>query len=123
MELPNPPPSSGLSLDAKVAIAGVVSAAFTTAGVAFQKLNGTHSGNVFISVWLLIANLCFLPTFLIGNKVFLMGGNMSLFQPVTALNYVFTMVLASIYFGEAIPSGRWFGCGLIVMGVIACLRS
>jgi drug/metabolite transporter (DMT)-like permease len=123
MQLPPPPSSPALSLDTKVALLGVFSAALTTAGVFFQKLNGVRAGNPFLSGWLLLATICFFPTFVIANKVFLMGGRMSLFAPATALTYVFTMIVGSLYFGEVIPAGRWWGCALIVAGVVAVVRS
>jgi drug/metabolite transporter (DMT)-like permease len=123
MQLPPPPPSPALSLDAKVALLGIASAALTSAGVFFQKLNGVRAGNAILNGWLILAIICFYPTFFIANKVFLMGGRMSLFAPATALTYVFTMMLGSFYFGEVIPVGRWLGCALIVAGVVAVVRS
>ncbi len=112
-----------LTLNTKVALLGMGSAALTTLGIFFQKLNGVRAGNAYFSGWLFLATVCFFPTFVIANKVFLMGGRMSLFVPATALTYVFTMFVGSFYFGESIPSGRWIGCALIVAGVIAVVRS
>jgi drug/metabolite transporter (DMT)-like permease len=105
------------TLDTKVALLGLCTAALTAAGIFFQKLNGTRGGNLFVSGWLVLAIVCFFPTFLIANKVFLMGGRMSLFVPATAMTYVFSMVTGRLYFGEEVSVARWAGCALIVAGV------
>ncbi|HZU81611.1 MAG TPA: hypothetical protein VE987_01785 [Polyangiaceae bacterium] len=111
-----------LSLDTKVAILGLCTAVLTAAGIFFQKLNGVRAGNPLVSGWLALAVICFFPTFVIGNKVFLMGGRMSLFIPVTAATYVFSMLIGRFYFGEEVSWARWFGCALIVAGVGAIAR-
>jgi drug/metabolite transporter (DMT)-like permease len=105
------------TLDTKVALLGLCTAALTAAGLFFQKLNGTRGGNLFVSGWLVLAIICFFPTFLIANKVFLMGGRMSLFVPATAMTYVFSMLTGRLYFGEEVSFARWVGCALIVAGV------
>jgi len=116
-----PPPvdqaRSLLALDTKVILFGLCTAALTAAGTFFQKLNGVRFGNAFLSGWLLLAAICFFPTFIITNKVFLMGGRMSLFVPATAAAYVFSMLVGRYYFGEEVSYNRWFGCALIVVGV------
>jgi drug/metabolite transporter (DMT)-like permease len=106
-----------LALDTKVALLGLCTAALTAAGIFFQKVNGTRGGNLFVSGWLVLAITCFFPTFLIANKVFLMGGRMSLFVPATAMTYVFSMLAGRLYFGEEVSFTRWAGCALIVAGV------
>ena len=108
--------------DAEVAVWGLCTAALTAAGIFFQKLNGVRSGHPLVSPWLALAVICFFPTFVIANKIFLMGGRMSLFVPVTAANYVFSMVVSRYYFGEEVSYTRWFGCALIVAGVTAIAR-
>ena len=105
-----------------VVLWGLVTAALTSAGIFFQKLNGVRSGNPLVSGWLLLAVICFFPTFVIANKVFLMGGRMSLFVPVTAANYVFSMVISRYCFGEEVSYSRWFGCALIIAGVTTIAR-
>jgi uncharacterized membrane protein len=118
----NPVPAqarSFLTSDAGVALWGLVTAALTSAGIFFQKLNGVRSGHPLFSGWLALAVICFFPTFVIANKVFLMGGRMSLFVPATAATYVFSMVISRYYFGEDVSYARWFGCALILAGVTA----
>lgn len=104
-------------LDANVILLGLSTAALTAAGTFFQKVNGVRVGNAFLSGWLLLAVICFFPTFVITNKVFLAGGKMSLFVPATAAAYVFSMLVGRFYFGEEVSYNRWFGCALIVAGV------
>ncbi len=123
MEPPTDPPPSMLALDTKVVLLALTVATLTAAGNFFQKLNGVREGNVFVSVWLILATACFFPTFIITNAVFLMGGRMSLFVPLTAMAYVFSMLLGRFYFGEVVPWGRWIGCALILAGVGAIARS
>ncbi len=112
-----------LSLDAKVFLLGLTNATLTTAGIFFQKINGTRAGNnAYLSWWLVLATTCFFPTFIITNKVFLMGGRMSLYVPATAATYLLSMLLGRYYFGETVSFARWFGCALIILGVGAIAR-
>jgi hypothetical protein len=111
-----------LTLDTKVLLLGLLTAALTAAGVFFQKLNGVRAGNAYVSPWLALAVACFFPTFIIGNKVFLMGGKMSLYILATSATYVFSIAIGRMCFGEGVSIGRWVGCGLIVIGVAVTAR-
>jgi drug/metabolite transporter (DMT)-like permease len=111
-----------LSLDMRVVLLGLLTAILTAAGVFFQKVNGVRAGNAFVSGWLALAVVCFFPTFIIGNKVFLMGGKMSLYVPVTALTYVLSLLGGRYYFGETVSYGRWLGCALVLAGIGAIAR-
>jgi drug/metabolite transporter (DMT)-like permease len=115
-----PPPFLGL--EAQVVLLGLCTAALTAGGTFFQKLNGVRSGNAYLSGWLILATTCFFPTFLITNKVFLMGGRMSLYVPVTAAAYVLSMLAGRFYFNETVSWDKWFGCLLILAGVGAIVR-
>jgi drug/metabolite transporter (DMT)-like permease len=106
-----------LTLNTKVVLFGLCTALLTAAGQFFQKLNGVRVGNAFLSGWLLLAVICFFPTFVITNKTFLMGGRMSVFVPVTAASYLFSMLIGRFYFGEEVSYNRWVGCALIAVGV------
>ena len=121
---PNVDPAQPLlTLDTKVILLALTSATLTAAGIFFQKINGMRAGNnAVLTGWLLLATLCFFPTFVITNKVFLMGGRMSLFVPVTAATYVLTMLTGRFYFGEVVSWSKWAGCGLIIAGVAAIAR-
>jgi drug/metabolite transporter (DMT)-like permease len=105
-----------------VALLALATATLTAAGIFFQKLNGVRSGHPFVSGWLLLAVICFFPTFIITNKVFLLGGRMSVYVPVTASSYVLTMLAGRFYFHEVVSWDKWLGCGLILAGVAAIVR-
>ena len=108
--------------DTPVVLLALCTAVLTAAGLFFQKLNGTREGGVLVSGWLLLSIICFFPTFLIANKVFLVGGKMSLFVPVTATTYVLSMLVGRYYFGEQVSYVRWVGCALILLGVVFVAR-
>ncbi len=110
------------ALNVKVVVLALTVAALTAAGTFFQKINGVRMGHVVLSGWILLATFCFFPTFLITNKVFLMGGKMSVFVPLTAATYVFSMLAGRFYFGETLSWDKWCGCFLIIAGVGAIAR-
>ena len=110
------------SLDSKVILLGLATAALTAAGVFFQKVNGIRGGNAIMSPWLALACVCFFPTFYIANRVFLTGGKMSLYVLATAATYVFSIGIGKVCFGEAVSVGRWVGCALIVAGIAVTAR-
>jgi uncharacterized membrane protein len=120
-----PPPDGTralLSLDTKVVLFGLLTATLTATGTFFQKMNGIRAGHPVLSGWLILATMCFFPTFVITNKVFVMGGRMSLFVPLTALTYVMSTMTGRFVFGEALGWDKWLGCALIVLGVAAIAR-
>ncbi len=101
----------------KVVLLGLGVAGLTAAGNFLQKVNGVRGGHPIWSPWVLLATACFFPTFIITNKVFLLGGRMSLFVPVTAVTYFLSMLSGRFYFREDVSPLAWLGCGLIVAGV------
>lgn len=111
-----------LALNTKIVVLALTVAGLTTAGTFFQKLNGVRVGNAFLSGWLVLATLCFFPTFVITNKAFLMGGKISVFVPLTAATYVLSMLAGRFYFREAVSWDKWLGCALIIAGVGAIAR-
>lgn len=117
MDLPSDPIRPFFTLNTKVVLLALTVAGLTATGTFFQKLNGVRVGNVFLSGWLVLATICFFPTFVITNKVFLMGGKMSVFVPLTAATYVLSMVAGRFYFREAVSWDKWLGCALIIAGV------
>jgi uncharacterized membrane protein len=117
--LPSP---SILGIDTKVVLLALGTAVLTTAGLFFQKLNGVRAGGMLVSGWLVLAVTCFLPTFFITNKAFQLGGRMSLYVPVTAAQYILTILAGRFYFSEAVSWDKWLGCGLILIGVAAIAR-
>lgn len=117
MDLPSDSIRPLVTLNTKVILLALTVAGLTAGGTFFQKLNGVRVGNLFVSGWLLLATVCFFPTFLITNKVFLMGGKMSVFVPLTAATYVLSMLAGRFYFREAVSWDKWLGCALIIAGV------
>jgi drug/metabolite transporter (DMT)-like permease len=115
------PPPSVLGIDAKVVLLALATAALTTGGLFFQKLNEQRSGAL-ISGWIALSLVCFLPTFFITNLAFQLGGRMSLYVPVTAAQYVLTLLAGRYFFNEAVPWDKWLGCALILAGVGAIAR-
>jgi uncharacterized membrane protein len=115
---------SRIVLDTKVVLLALLTATLTATGTLFQKLNGMRAGNsVWLSGWLILATMCFFPTFVITNKVFAMGGRISLFVPITAMSYVLSMMIGRFYFGEIVAWDKWLGCALIVAGIGVIVRS
>jgi len=108
--------------NATVVLLALATATLTAAGIFFQKLNGVREGHPLLSGWLLLAVVCFFPTFVIANKVFLMGGRISVFVPVTATSYILTILVGHFYFHESVSWAKWLGCGLILAGVGAIVR-
>ena len=49
--------------------------------------------------------------------------DISVVQPVLALTYVVTPILAIIFFGEQVPLMRWFGIVIIIFGVFVVART
>ncbi len=49
--------------------------------------------------------------------------NLSLAYPMLALNYVLVPLTAWFFLGEQIPSLRWLGMGVIIVGVIIISRT
>ena len=47
----------------------------------------------------------------------------SLVQPILALTYVITPILAIIFLGENVPPLRWIGIGVVIIGVFLIARS
>jgi multidrug transporter EmrE-like cation transporter len=49
--------------------------------------------------------------------------NLSLAYPMLALNYVLIPLAAWLFLGEQIPSLRWLGVGIIIIGIIIISRT
>ena len=49
--------------------------------------------------------------------------NISIVQPILALTYVATPILAVFILGEHVPLMRWVGIAIIIVGVIVVARS
>lgn len=49
--------------------------------------------------------------------------NITFLQPLFSMVYIFTPLLAATYLNENIPTARWFGIGIIVVGIIISSRA
>jgi drug/metabolite transporter (DMT)-like permease len=107
----------------QVAALGVVSALLLTAGNYFQKLNGVRGAPILASGWVALATLCNVPTFFMANAVYLRGGKLSVYAPIGALTYLFTMMVGRMWFGETIRAGQAIGGVLVALGVALIARA
>jgi drug/metabolite transporter (DMT)-like permease len=110
-------PAGAAAVQAKVVLLALANAGLMTAGIFFQKLNGARGGNVFVSRWLVLSVICYLPTFFLGNLAFAIGGKMSVFIPVSAVMYVLVIAVGRWAFGEPIALVQVGGCLLVLVGV------
>jgi drug/metabolite transporter (DMT)-like permease len=101
----------------KVIALGIVNAFFLTAGIGFQKLNSVKGASPVASVWLVLAFLCFAPTFWLANVAYDMGGSPSLFIAVSALNFILVALMERVCFVEPISLQQSCGLGLIILGI------
>ena len=62
-------------------------------------------------------------TSLIIWLVVLSRENLSFVYPMVAFSYVVTMILARFLLKEDIPTLRWFGLTLIILGIICVAKS
>ncbi len=50
-------------------------------------------------------------------------GDLSLVVPVSAFDYIFSVFIARYYLGETVPSLRWIGVAIILVGVMTVVMS
>jgi undecaprenyl phosphate-alpha-L-ara4N flippase subunit ArnE len=67
--------------------------------------------------WLLASGVCLISATALWGYV-LKYFEFSVAYPITAFAYVFGMLAAVFIFHETVSAARWFGVGLIVLGVI-----
>lgn len=48
---------------------------------------------------------------------------LSFLQPLFSIVYVITPILASVFLNESVATARWFGIGVIILGVVIVARS
>ena len=58
----------------------------------------------------------------LGSSVFyalgIRGGQLSVLYPMVSLGYIWTLVWARLFFGEAFTKQKFMGLGLILLGVV-----
>ncbi len=111
-----------LSTDVKVILLSVLNAALVAGGGAFQRLNAQRNGHPIWSGWMLLAIVCLAPSFLVVSWAYSIGGKMSLFVPVTAVGYIFSLLLARFAFDEKVGGLEWLGCAIVIVGVAITAR-
>lgn len=111
-----------VSTHVKVVLLSVLNAALVAGGGAFQRLNAERGGHPIWSWWMLAACVCLAPSFLVVSWAYSIGGKMSLFVPVTAIGYVFSLLLAKLAFKEEVGWLEWLGCGIVIVGVAITAR-
>lgn len=111
-----------LSTHVKVILLSVLNAALVAGGGAFQRLNAERHGHPIWSGWMLLAIACLAPSFLVVTWAYSIGGKMSLFVPVTASGYVFSLLIARLGFREEVGWLDWLGCFVVIVGVAITAR-
>ncbi len=93
-------------------------------GAVFLK-SGAHRlrrhWSSFVFNWRLFAGIA---SFLLSSVFFVAGirqGELTLLYPIMALGYVWTLFWSRLFFHEALTRNKFFGLGLILIG-IACLN-
>lgn len=85
---------------------------------AANELNQTGDSTPLLTNLSFVLSGMFLGASLITWLLVLKHFDVSVAYPLLSLNYLVVLVLASIFFGEKIPSNRWVGVTCIVAGVV-----
>ena len=83
---------------------------------------GGMVGNVVLNPWVL-AGVVLQAAFFFMYLTLLSRAEVSWLLPVTALDYLFVVLLAQYLLAEAVTPIRWAGVGLIVVGVALVSRT
>lgn len=76
----------------------------------------------FLSLEVLIAGASFLTGVVLWMGL-LKRLEFSVLYPLVSISYIFGLIAAKVIFYEQIPPIRWFGVGLIILGVFFISRS
>ena len=109
----------------RVIILALLEAVLLTCGQVFLKLSIAQLGNfswtwsyfsrVFTNLWLAATGICYLLSILLW--VFLLKRYaLSLVYPLASLSYVLGTLAAMWIFKDPVPTLRWVGLGLILVG-------
>ena len=77
---------------------------------------------IFANWWLLAAGAAMVSATLLWMYL-LKYYDLSVVHPLSAASFIFSMVLAWIFLGEAIPLVRWLGVAMIIGGIFFISRS
>ncbi len=109
----------------KLIITAVVQSAFLAVAQYFMKLGMDRVVDYSMS-WAFFRSLLnwqlglALILYIIGMVIYmfmLKNYELSVIYPLTSISYVFTMLLAMFFLGEAIPFVRWAGVFFVMLGV------
>ena len=76
----------------------------------------TYFSDLLTNWWLLASGICLISATILWGFI-LKHFEFSVAYPVTAFAYVFGMLAAIFIFQETVSLTRWFGVGLIILGV------
>ncbi len=120
-----------------IALLFVVGIAMGSVGGILMKIGAGHIGaiqinslidliNLFIKMFTDITVFCGMLLYFLSAVVWLYlltKLDISFVQPILALTYVLTPILAIIFLGEQVPIMRWVGIVVIIVGVVLVARS
>ena len=89
-------------------------------GAVFMKLGAAKLNRSLLSF--LSFELAAGVSLFLGSSVFyalgIRGGQLSVLYPMVSLGYIWTLVWARLFFGEAFTKQKFMGLGLILLGVL-----
>jgi drug/metabolite transporter (DMT)-like permease len=89
-------------------------------GAVFMKLGAAKLNKSILSF--LSFELAAGVSLFLGSSVFyalgIRGGQLSVLYPMVSLGYIWTLVWARLFFGEAFTKQKFMGLGLILLGVV-----
>lgn len=89
-------------------------------GAVFMKLGAGKLNKSILSF--LSLELAAGVSLFLGSSVFyalgIRGGQLSVLYPMVSLGYIWTLVWARLFFGEAFTKQKFMGLGLILLGVV-----
>jgi undecaprenyl phosphate-alpha-L-ara4N flippase subunit ArnE len=77
----------------------------------------TYIANAFTNWWMLASGFFLIFAILLWGYI-LRNFDFSIAYPITAIAYILGMLAAIFIFQETVPLTRWFGVGLIILGVV-----
>jgi drug/metabolite transporter (DMT)-like permease len=88
-------------------------------GAVFLKMGAARLDGSVLSF--INARLALGVTLFLGSSVFyalgIKGGELSVLYPMVSLGYIWTLLWSRLFFGEPFTRAKFFGLGLILLGV------
>ncbi len=119
------------------AVLFALSVLFGSMGALLMKIGAGHMGVIRLDSVQMIAHFLFgmvtTPIIVSGMALYFISAaiwlylltklDISIVQPILALTYVITPVLAIFFLHEGVPLTRWFGIFIIIFGVFVVART